>query len=383
MGKLKREKYLRGFKPGGGQRKSIDAWRKIMTKSKTTKSKRKFYPLADGYTRGGANLMDRLASCFDKPPVVRTEHKKDLTGDFTAVGTNYFGPAENPIGSITIKTDSMQALVKPLSVGWGTGFFMASAHYGRFFSKLLNKEIEYLNAWKGQIRLGKLMAELFSRTENKSLRVFPDDAPQSPLGLVIFMREDAVFDLIKSNGPIVLCHPDVQTILLQWLSDKKNAHKKMSRLSSALVEYSLGSEMINTRFKPGPADIRILKTNEHEIRRAYRLFTLILGSFKKLGLKINIFKTALEEGKKEIGLSLKSYPGKTKAKASLTELNYFLFFSLVLESLEEDATLREQYESFRWQPNKLAKAIMMKALDISESKMDKALYLNKKLAPIK
>ncbi len=187
--------------------------------------------------------------------------------------------------------------------------------------------------------------------------------------------------MIKLYGPIVLCHPDVQTLLMEWLSDKKNAHKKLGKLSASLLEYSVGPGVLTTRFKPGPAAIKILRSNANEIKQAHKVLTENLGLLKKGRKKIVDFKAFVSKEGGEIGALLKKNPGKDETRELLQVFSYIHFLLKIIEVLDADKELREQYETFGWQPNKLAKSIMMKVLNISESKMDKALYPNKKSAP--
>ena len=352
---------MRGFKPGRGTRKSEDGGR--ITEEKKTGI------LADKDLEIKMLELSLLESGSGGPGEDSTCFKEN------------FGPDENPIGSIRITINSFKRLI---GQSWALSLVLTSAHYAAFFAYLLNKEIEYCDKYKSQIKLGKILIDLIRRSGEKVKRAFPDNAPQSVLGLYLFLKEDAVFNLIKSRGPVALCHPDVQVLLTSWMSDKKNIHKKLGRLSAALLEYSLGTEMISTRFKSGPSEIQILRTLNNEIRQAHKFLTRQLGILKRDRKKIEEFKDkdAMLQKTNDILNLLKEHPQKEVAMGIIEELGYMLFQLELIEVLEEDAGLRGQYETFQWQPNKLAKALLMKSLEVSESKMDKVLYPNKNSVPI-
>ena len=210
----------------------------------------------------------------------------------------------------------------------------------------------------------------------------------SPLGLFLYEKENEIFELIKSEGPIILCHPIVQEKIEEWLSDKDIASVRATKLKDSLLEYAFGESIKDRISKIGRSEIEsIRKLGKSRIKFFYHSLTDLFQEIKKNkeNYKGNSIKEIIEDAGKNIYISFSkrfSYSDKITEKqivGAIKKLDKFFStfeekFYIISAFIENDEDLKRKFYRFRWQPNKIAKEIIGKILDISVDTVESILY---------
>jgi len=213
----------------------------------------------------------------------------------------------------------------------------------------------------------------------KFLDVFEQDALFVYYQFLFDFKEEEIFDLIKSVGPIGLRNSVVQNIINRWLSDKKTFGVKLNKLKDSLLEYGLGASPKDIPFKVGrPRKSILTMVNSKSVVNRYRDLAELLRIAKTYKDKYKgDIRTVIVNAEKELIFSKKGDPEwKERFEKSLKNKNYE-FFHLISDCIEKDNSLKKLFESFMWEPNGLAKKILSKLFGVSESTLDNYMSQNK------
>lgn len=213
--------------------------------------------------------------------------------------------------------------------------------------------------------------------------VYAPRAPISTLAAFLYKKEDEIFELIKAEGPIILCDIDIQEKILEWLADRDIASVRMNKLKESLLEYALKSPPKDTLLKTGrPKADLVEKVGKENILEFYRWLVRFLKFIKKekeyyCGTDniYELFKKAGERFFPNITEELKKEKKDIKFLESIEwKRSGVEPFYPISVCLEENEKLEAEFFRFDWEPNKLAKKIIAKLLDVSVSKIEKILY---------
>jgi len=228
---------------------------------------------------------------------------------------------------------------------------------------------------------------------------------RSKLGFLITIKEDALFNLIRKEGPIILCNPDVQNKLEAWLSDKNNAQSKMNALTDSLLKYA-NLDRKTARFRDGRPKIDPIKKLGASVVRVYhKRITLALKTLKRYAKKqqeniendkdwdefiIVYLLKLMGSFRKRWEIITKKYDSSTKLdKMNIDDVNFIRgtrFIVLKIASLliiQTDQDLRSRFLEFNWEPHDFAKELLAKSFNASKSTIHKLLYSKEGKAKLK
>jgi hypothetical protein len=208
------------------------------------------------------------------------------------------------------------------------------------------------------------------------------------------IQEEKIFNMVRTEGPLALRQGDVQYALLSWLSNKETASIKMGKLKDALLGHAIGS--VTLPFKVGrPRNKASQALSDERIKVIHKEVTKVLKLAKEKAkpLKEDIAlydRTQLGEfidkAYAEYALSLEKAhdaapeaDGASIMKERIDRLSILkhtppLTLSPVAVLLGSDKDLKDDFRKLKFEPNKLAKAIVAKLLGMSVSKLEKTLY---------
>ncbi|MFC2164055.1 hypothetical protein ACFLT2_03550 [Acidobacteriota bacterium] len=287
------------------------------------------------------------------------------------------------------------------------------------------EDLERLESKEDNLKFMQVLGHLFSLTDIylredmelatkmisiKELEMFipivnpyiPDDPDF--IGDVLHKDED-IFALIKSEGPIVLRNLTVQNRLLNWLSMENIVSVKLNKLKDALMEYSLGASFKDKLLKQGaPKTDLIGKYGSGWIKEMYDDFRLILRAVKKYHIKkyrdkkyrkkyksteiseiIDVaFKESIssrlsklekdkqsEESQKKLN-ALREYMEIYNGSKEMPQDQYCTY--PLFEYINNNKKLSTEFQSFTWAPNEFAKEIVAELLGVSDETIRKILY---------
>jgi hypothetical protein len=201
--------------------------------------------------------------------------------------------------------------------------------------------------------------------------------------------DDEIFELIKSEGPISFLSSITQEKLNEWVSDKNIAGNNINKLRNSLMEYVYGSSFKDKPLRVGRPETDILKRfGTKWIEDFYKDLTSILKHAKRLGKSklsdeiSEIIAVGYSNFIKSLRLILQKNPDfkEVQRKIETYEMHPKIFgedvkFLLpISECIEGDEDLRRWFCAYRWEPNKLAKEVIAKLLNVSLSKIESILY---------
>ena len=205
----------------------------------------------------------------------------------------------------------------------------------------------------------------------------------------IMNTDEDIFEIIKSEGPISLRSSNTQRRLNEWISDKNISGVKLNKLRDSLMEYALGSSYKNKLLKPGRPEIEeTRKFGKKWIKDLYNDTTSILKIAKKKNHKYyqdEEIRELIAQAFKDFILSMRDKYKKNqdgvKIKENLTRLDkalkiyeHYRIPHPIAEYIVADDDLKTEFNAFRWEPNKFAKEIIAKILNVSMSKIISILY---------
>lgn len=268
-----------------------------------------------------------------------------------------------------------------------------------FFKKLLESEIEMNIRNRESMCASSILINSLSLVSSipSFTNVFLDSrAPsgiqggitkkisQTFLGNYILFNEDALFNLVKKEGPLVLCNIDAQEKMLDFLSDEKNANSNMDKLKKALLEYSYGAKKVLS--KRGRTSNNILtRLGASNIKKCHKLITIVLKHIKKYAKESFVHKANYGsfilslDTKEEIvdKIIATAFDDEKVRGAGVLEVRRLMLEILVNDvcyAINNEKDSAQEFIAFKWEPNKLASRIFAKALSISISKIEKILY---------
>lgn len=194
------------------------------------------------------------------------------------------------------------------------------------------------------------------------------------------IKEEEMFKLVKSEGPITLRNSLLQDRINIWLSKKDTAGVKINKLKDSLLEYAFATSPKEIPFKIGRPRISLLeKMKPERIVNAYHDISALLRIAKRNEKRYtgNI-REFIRNAEKEFLFSKKNDPKWRSTYKQSIEDKEFEFFYLIWSCLENDSRLHKAFESFSLQPGNLAKKVLAGLLEVSESTIEK--YISKNLS---
>jgi len=209
---------------------------------------------------------------------------------------------------------------------------------------------------------------------------------------VLFSRhveeDDEIINIIKNLGPVSLCISYVQDGLIEWTNNRRIAHLKLQKVLDALLEYSYGNKYTDTPFKLGRPEIeatrlygnkwiifvynslieilRLAKKNRIYVGGRMNDTTKVdrvidLSYYEFLNNKIHFLQQSNDRSELKKYLSTKSFTNELKLNP-------------ISRCIASDDVITQVFLEARYEPNKLAKEVLSKMLDISERKLTYILY---------
>lgn len=214
-------------------------------------------------------------------------------------------------------------------------------------------------------------------------KLYGSKLPISTLGVFLYKTENEIFELIKAEGPIILCDIDIQEKILEWLANKDIASVKMNKLKDSLLEYAYKFPIKDKLLKTGRPEAELIKRiGKKNIREIYIWLKNFLNFIKKRKkyhcMTDNIYELIRQAGENFF------QDIKEKLRMEKEDIEFFERiewkglirdpFYPISVCLEENENLEAEFFRFEWEPNRLAKKILARLLDVSVSKIEKILY---------
>lgn len=214
-------------------------------------------------------------------------------------------------------------------------------------------------------------------------KLYGSKLPISTLGVFLYKTENEIFELIKAEGPIILCDIDIQEKILEWLANKDTASVKMNKLKDSLLEYAYKFPIKDRLLKTGRPEAEFIKKiGKKNIRKSYIWLKRFLNFIKKRKkyhcMTDNIYELIRQAGQ--------NFFQDIKEELRMKKENVEFFeriewkglirdpFYPISVCLEENENLGAEFLRFEWEPNRFAKKILARILDVSVSKIEKILY---------
>lgn len=202
------------------------------------------------------------------------------------------------------------------------------------------------------------------------------------------MYSEEIFDLIKKEGLGAFRVFEIRVLLYHWLKDNATAYEKIKMLESSLMEYSYGGSHKDKLFKVGRRPIKIIDAYGRTwLSIMYHGITKILKGAKerlynngnesirdliKEGFRNYIFAIEKKVNKKP---KLEGY--LRMLKGGFSEFEKMGPQDPISECIKNDKVLRATFKEGKWQPNKFARALLSKLLNVSESTIEAILFRKK------
>jgi len=261
-------------------------------------------------------------------------------------------------------------------------FYMTAIAELFFSSPLLKEEID--------LRIRTEKKDIYSRKINPYVGLFTQFFwyPEQTFELwqYLLSKDEDIFEIIKSEGPISLRCSSVQHRIIEWLSDKKIAGNRINKLRDSLMGYALGSK--DKRLINGRSKIEVIrKFGSKWINEIYFDIKSILCIVKKNQVNYPTHKIdqLIEKAHKEFLLSmkkeLKKDPNSKETKEKLGRIKFILenykdfrMANPIVGFIENDENLREEFNRLKWAPYDMAIKIVAKLSDTSYQKIKDVLY---------
>lgn len=207
-----------------------------------------------------------------------------------------------------------------------------------------------------------------------------------------FERTDEdVLNTIRTHGPVSFCVSFVQEKLSDWLSDHATANLKLTKLKGALLQYTYGEGFKERLFKQGSPGIGIfVKCGTEWFKRAYDALVGILRIAKREMKKRKKFtiESIIEHSyntylDKEMQIANGGQADIGDNKMTPFEFSKWWHDFLgpnsnpILNYLNSDELVKEEFVQGKWEPNLLAKEMLSKTFGISVEKTKRILYEKK------
>lgn len=253
------------------------------------------------------------------------------------------------------------------------------------FSKILIEfELNLIEKYKVQILdFGALSLWLGPSTDPFESRSY--------LGNFIYhSRENNIFDLIKSEGPLLLCNEFVQEKIHEWLLDKDKAGEKLDKIKNSLLKITHGPLLKDKLLKLGRPKSDVKKIGKAEVVDRYRKLCAVLSIIKKEkefyreAFAYDDIARIIDHAGRSFLVSIKKHAEENRifeVSGYIEEIFKYNLFYPISKIIESDEDLKTEFASFRWEPNKLAKEILAKLLTIKISTIENILYRDKTKIP--
>ncbi len=264
--------------------------------------------------------------------------------------------------------------------------------FWEIFEKSIKLSFNIWDKYKKEIRH---LDSLISLSGDPVVKVGEAFETMTSIRTFFFVKEDKMFELIREAGPIALCNPFVQDLIIQWLFDKKRSEGRMTKLRKSLLDYTGSlSKSDKKNKKRGPKEetkTRIIKKLGKEefkdiyqqLIKTFRIVKANKGDYIKDNISEFFEQVSRDHTfsqKEEIEKSQKPedkrlYKILKKQCEILEEFKHLKFYGYITDYIESDEDLKKKFESFKWEPNVLAKVILAKILGPGyhsiESKLDR------------
>lgn len=308
----------------------------------------------------------------------------DKTADKTEEKFGY--PLRIPICFNNIKLGNIKIDLEPnkkeLDTPQKRRFYMTAIAELFFSSPLLKEEIELrIRTHEKDLSSGKMNPYI-------GLLLYFFWYPEQTFELYYYLlsKDEDIFEIIKSEGPISLRSSSVQRRINEWLSDKKIAGNRINKLRNSLLEYALGSK--DKRLLNGRSKIEVIRRfGTKWIKEMHFDIMSTLNIVKKNRENYPTYKIyqLIEEAHKEFLLSMKKElekgPDSKEVKGKLRRIKFILnnyknpkLPNPIAESIENDENLREEFNKFKWAPYDMAIKVVAKLSDASYQKIKDILY---------
>jgi|GEM_PF-5457380 len=214
----------------------------------------------------------------------------------------------------------------------------------------------------------KIWETLFSKTSSSELldwllkvEIVP---PLPPLNQYLYQNEEAIFELLKSEGPYLLSNTGVLLKIEEWTRENKTAN--LNKVFKALKKCKNPKSLPE---KVGRPSISIDKN------KAYKIYKYIL-------LRMRWMKIAKDWRK--IDKAEKFYLRFMKKKNAFSKelINKWLskeYYNLkLIHCIDSDEKLRNEFYEYQWVPHKMAKKITTRLLEIGEETLIDILWRKRK-----
>jgi len=245
----------------------------------------------------------------------------------------------------------------------------------QYFKELIESGIRINQDNQQNILRAELVVQGLLLSDPLKSKYLSKSVPLTGIGYYVFIDEDAIFDLIRAEGPRILANPDVQARLMEWLDDPQVASSKMKKLGGALRSY----KQAMPRAKRGRAEFSLINRlgDTGTTRDIYKILTRYMrhikefykrknGNNKKpaeLGEDLEDVVDYVLERERDINKNIEYEP--------VRRMNEH-FVRTILAYIQNDKYVKHEFIALKWQPNGLAKLILAQALRVSVSKIEKA-----------
>jgi len=244
-----------------------------------------------------------------------------------------------------------------------------------YFKELLESGIRINALNKNNILRADLVVQGLLLSDPIKSKYLSKSVPLTGIGYYVFMDEDAIFDLVKAEGPRILANPDVQARLLEWLDDAQMAASKMKKLGNALRAY----KQAVPRSKRGRAEYYLINRlgQSGTTRNIYLILARYLRYIKDFynPRKGNNRKPSkLHEDFEDIvdyALEREWDQNKNVEYEPARAMNEN-FIRTILSYILNNSYIRRWFNTLKWEPNRLAKLMLAQALKVSVSLIEKA-----------
>jgi hypothetical protein len=252
----------------------------------------------------------------------------------------------------------------------------------QYFKELIESGIRINQDNQQNILRAELVVQGLLLSDPLKSKYLSKSVPLTGIGYYVFIDEDAIFDLIKAEGPRILANPDVQARLMEWLDDAEVASSKMKKLGGALRSY----KQAVPRAKRGRAEFSLINRlgETGTTRDIYKILTRYMryikdfykrknGNNKKLAGLREDFEDVREDFEDVVDYVLEKEwnINKNIEYEPVRRMNEH-FVRTILAYIQNDKYVKREFIALRWQPNRLAKLMLAQALRVSVSKIEKA-----------
>lgn len=188
-----------------------------------------------------------------------------------------------------------------------------------------------------------------------------EDFHYSPLNIFLYMNNDVIFDLIKSEGPKILANNAVQKTIESWLRIRDSA--SIHKLSESLIKYFNPKDMPLVLGRPKK---NIQEENIKALHKYLLLRLQLIKKFKKWDLLDDWEREKINEARDKAKKDSVPFP-------LLWPMNK-RYNMLWRNIIEKDKKLKEEFYKFKWAPFDISIKILSKLKSLSYQKIKNIIY---------